>query len=116
MPGDPGATVVTNSCALSLCARGCGCAWHPAFPTPSWAVKDDAKSGRICGAAGWRRVDRMASEFLHPSHSGAPDRRTRNPYIHAILRPDVFRGRANARPVLTEGWRYTTTYVGQESD
>src|SRR5664279_6484495 len=35
MPGDPGATVVTNSCAYLLCARGCGCNGHPAFPTPS---------------------------------------------------------------------------------
>jgi hypothetical protein len=35
MPGDPGATVVTNACAFYHCARGCGCIGHPAFPTPS---------------------------------------------------------------------------------
>jgi hypothetical protein len=35
MPGDPGATVVTNACAFYHCARGCGCNGHPAFPTPS---------------------------------------------------------------------------------
>jgi hypothetical protein len=35
MPGDPGATVVTNACAFYHCARGCGCNGHPAFPTAS---------------------------------------------------------------------------------
>jgi hypothetical protein len=35
MPGDPGATVVTNACVLLLYTRGCGCNGHPAFPTPS---------------------------------------------------------------------------------
>src|SRR6185312_7224428 len=34
MPGDPGATVVTNACAFYHCARGCGCNGHPAFPAP----------------------------------------------------------------------------------
>jgi hypothetical protein len=34
MPGDPGATVVTNACAYYLRARGCGCNGHPAFPAP----------------------------------------------------------------------------------
>ena len=27
--------VVTNACAFYQCTRGCGCARHPAFPTPS---------------------------------------------------------------------------------
>src|SRR5580692_3912700 len=34
MPGDPGATVVTNSCVYYFYTRGCGCNGHPAFPTP----------------------------------------------------------------------------------
>ena len=34
MPGDPGATVVTTSCAFYLCTRDCGCNGHPAFPAP----------------------------------------------------------------------------------
>ena len=34
MPGDPGATVVTNACAFYHCARGYGCIGHPAFPAP----------------------------------------------------------------------------------
>jgi hypothetical protein len=34
MPGDPGATVVTNACVLLPYTRGCGCNGHPAFPTP----------------------------------------------------------------------------------
>ncbi|SHN69786.1 hypothetical protein SAMN05444170_1612 [Bradyrhizobium erythrophlei] len=32
MPGDPGATVVTNSCVLFLYTRGCGCVWVPGIP------------------------------------------------------------------------------------
>src|ERR1700761_1864420 len=35
MPGDSGATVVTNARATTLTTRGCGCIGHPAFPTPS---------------------------------------------------------------------------------
>src|ERR1700738_5622487 len=36
MPGESGATVVTTLvCFTTLCARGCGCSGHPAFPTPS---------------------------------------------------------------------------------
>ena len=36
MPGDPGATVVTNARAYYLYTRGCGCNGHPAFPAPPW--------------------------------------------------------------------------------
>jgi hypothetical protein len=34
MPGDPGATVVTNARATYHYTRGCGCNGHPAFPAP----------------------------------------------------------------------------------
>ena len=34
MPGETGEPVVTNSYAFLFCMRGCGCAKHPAFPTP----------------------------------------------------------------------------------
>src|SRR3984885_12357195 len=34
IPGDPGATVVTNACVLLPYTRGCGCNGHPAFPAP----------------------------------------------------------------------------------
>src|SRR6201996_3458999 len=37
MPGDSGATVVTNARATTFYTRGCGCIGHPAFPTPSGA-------------------------------------------------------------------------------
>jgi hypothetical protein len=39
MPGDPGATVVTNARAYYHYTRGCGCNGHPAFPTPSLGRK-----------------------------------------------------------------------------
>src|SRR3977135_2392255 len=36
MPGESGVTVVTTLvCFTTLCARGCGCIGHPAFPAPS---------------------------------------------------------------------------------
>ncbi len=36
MPGDSGATVVTNARAYYHYTRGCGCNGHPAFPAPPW--------------------------------------------------------------------------------
>jgi hypothetical protein len=61
MPGDPGATVVTNACVLLLYTRGYGCNGHPAFPAPSlgqrralcWAK--DFSTTRALSAAGTRR-------------------------------------------------------------
>src|ERR1700761_9346948 len=43
MPGDSGATVVTNARAYYHYTRGCGCIGHPAFPTPS-----DLQGEMIC--------------------------------------------------------------------
>jgi hypothetical protein len=46
MPGDPGATVVTNARAYYQYTRGCGCNGHPAFPTPSfWGERYRHNSG-----------------------------------------------------------------------
>jgi hypothetical protein len=50
MPGDPGATVVTNACAFYHCARGYGCNGHPAFPAPP---------------LGWRHALIGAEGFMH---------------------------------------------------
>ena len=48
MPGDPGATVVTNARAYYQYTRGCGCNGHPAFPTPSVSGRSfPAQLGRI---------------------------------------------------------------------
>ena len=67
MPGDPGATVVTNSCAFYFCTRGCGCVGHPAFPTPS-GVEDKCKT-RAHRAAGTRRhVHLLSSLRAKPSN------------------------------------------------
>jgi hypothetical protein len=46
MPGDPGATVVTNACVLLPYTRGCGCNGHPAFPAPLLGLRH-ALVGRI---------------------------------------------------------------------
>jgi hypothetical protein len=46
MPGDPGATVVTNACVLLPYTRGCGCNGHPAFPTPFVGRRIHAQLGR----------------------------------------------------------------------
>jgi hypothetical protein len=48
MPGDSGATVVTNACAFYHCARGYGCNGHPAFPAPSWGDRFLHNSGALC--------------------------------------------------------------------
>src|ERR1700704_5523148 len=43
-----GGPVVTKLvCLTTLCARGCGCSGHPAFPTPSVGRKIHAQLGRI---------------------------------------------------------------------
>jgi hypothetical protein len=48
MPGDLGATVVTNACVLLPYTRGCGCNGHPAFPAPSISGRRiPAQLGRI---------------------------------------------------------------------
>src|ERR1700721_1120129 len=49
MPGDPGATVVTNARAYYHYARGCGCIGHPAFPAPL-GVAPTPSLGRIVHA------------------------------------------------------------------
>jgi hypothetical protein len=45
MPGDPGATVVTNARAYYHYTRGYGCNGHPAFPTPFVGRKVQHNSG-----------------------------------------------------------------------
>src|SRR5579864_9451336 len=54
MPECFGEPVVTNSCAFHLCARGCGCVVHPAFPAPSSTWRDNVleKPGREIAAGG----------------------------------------------------------------
>jgi len=61
--GCPGATVVTNACATTLCARGCGCNGHPAFPTPL-----------------------LGGSFMH--NSGASRRGNMKLYLTVIVRLD----------------------------
>ena len=65
MPGDPGATVVTNSCAFYLCARGYGCNGHPAFPTPFVGRRFMHNSGAARGenAPGRRRPRKRAIQY-----------------------------------------------------
>jgi hypothetical protein len=46
MPGDSGATVVTNARAYYHYTRGCGCIGHPAFPTPFVGREAHAQLGR----------------------------------------------------------------------
>jgi hypothetical protein len=80
MPGDPGATVVTNACAFYHCARGCGCKGHPAFPTPFVGRKVHAQLGRIapreCGGIDGMRVTSFRGDAKH---------RTRNLEIPGLV-------------------------------
>src|SRR5580704_14535183 len=55
MPGDPGATVVTNACVLLPYTRDCGCNGHPAFPTPFFCWAKVLSTTRALAAARTRR-------------------------------------------------------------
>jgi hypothetical protein len=82
MPGDPGATVVTNACVLLLYTRGCGCDGHPAFPAPFTGERYMHNSGAI-SAAGmrWRgcELKQRHSRFDATFRPGIPDRHTGYP-------------------------------------
>jgi len=52
MPGDPGATVVTNARAYYHYTRGCGCNGHPAFPAPPWGSATPSLGRRISAQLG----------------------------------------------------------------
>jgi hypothetical protein len=71
MPGDPGATVVTNSRAFYFCTRGCGCTGRPAFPTPSVGREIHARLGRItsreCGCAFEIRTTSLRAKRSNPA-------------------------------------------------
>jgi hypothetical protein len=72
MPGDPGATVVTNACAFYFCARGCGCNGHPAFPTPSLGESFMHNPG--ASRRGIAKVYVNYSDVIARSESDDPDR------------------------------------------
>src|ERR1700761_3493973 len=59
MPGDSGATVVTNARAYYHYTRGCGCIGHPAFPTPSFEGRAAFNSGRKIAIPRAHRAARM---------------------------------------------------------
>jgi hypothetical protein len=70
MPGDPGATVVTNACAFYHCARGCGCNGHPAFPTPSILGRISCNNSSAFRAArreivSSRHCEKRSDEAIH---------------------------------------------------
>src|SRR6202042_3495938 len=69
MPGDPGATVVTNACVLLPYTRGCGCNGHPAFPAPLLGRRLHAQLGRIasreCLSASCRHCEERSDEAIH---------------------------------------------------
>jgi hypothetical protein len=75
MPGDPGATVVTNSCAFYLCARGCGCNGHPAFPTPSMGegFKHNSGASRRGKAEAYPKLERRHCERSEAIHRAAKE-------------------------------------------
>jgi hypothetical protein len=78
--GCPGVLVVTNACAFYLCARGCGCSGHPAFPTPFVGRIDCAQLGRFA-SRGCERVSEISLRvgIANGSRECAPDNRLRVP-------------------------------------
>ena len=70
MPGDPGATVVTNACVLLPYTRGCGCNGHPAFPAPPWGSAHALFVGRIVHAQLGRNAPREGVPAVIARESG----------------------------------------------
>src|SRR6185312_13444462 len=100
MPGDPGATVVTNACVLLLTTRGCGCNGHPAFPAPFVSGRTNyAKLGRIVPREGEGMFDAgclMKSILVIPGCAILAQ--ARNPYsLQGLWIP----GSRYARPGMT---------------
>src|SRR3982075_702866 len=80
MPGVPVDLWWLHSCAtITLCARGCGCSGHPAFPTPSVGRKIHAHLGRIAP-----RDRALMFEIGKPSLRGA--KRRSNPFFLYVAR------------------------------
>src|SRR6195256_2593612 len=65
-----GLVVTTLVCVTTLCARGCGCSGHPAFPTPSVGRKIHAQLGRI--APRDRKVASPILQLSSPAKAGDP--------------------------------------------
>src|SRR3979490_1274224 len=74
-----GLVVTTLVCVTTLCARGCGCSGHPAFPTPSVGRKIQAQLGRIAP-----RDRGLMFEIGKPSLRGA--KRRSNPFFLYVAR------------------------------
>src|SRR3977135_2990219 len=62
-----GPVVTTLVCVTTLCARGCGCGGHPAFPTPSVGRKAHARLGRIAPRGAEACLVHYSVRGLHPS-------------------------------------------------
>jgi hypothetical protein len=88
MPGVSGGPVVTTLvCFTSLCARGCGCSGHPAFPTPSGRqfVHDSGVS---------RRGSAAVCLKFERHHCCVTSKRAAVPFREAgLLLPPPWRGR-----------------------
>ena len=65
-PGCSGEPVVTCSCALFFCTRGCGCIARPAFPAPFvWGMKIHGQLGR-CASREGECMTQRAPSFRDP--------------------------------------------------
>src|SRR3982074_3223506 len=65
-----GPVVTTLVCVTTLCARGCGCGGHPAFPTPSVGRKIHAQHGGSAARDG--QVARSILQLSSPAKAGDP--------------------------------------------
>jgi hypothetical protein len=105
MPGDPGATVVTNACAFYHCARGCGCNGHPAFPTPSLGGSTTNNSGAIRRGnvklylAVFARSTRISASRC-PSTGSA----TKQSTLASLLPHGLLRGACHRARIRATGW------------
>jgi hypothetical protein len=71
MPGDPGATVVTNARAYYHYTRGCRCNRHPAFPASPWGSATPSLGGSFMHNSGAiRAAGKLPAVII--SESGRP--------------------------------------------
>jgi hypothetical protein len=111
MPGDSGGPVVaTLVCVTTLCARGCGCSGHPAFPTPSVGRKIHAQLGRI--APRDRKVASPILQLSSPAKAGDPVFRDASDGIEKPRRTGYPAGACHRARRRETRWRGMTTSCG----
>src|SRR5258706_10528068 len=96
-PGESGCTCGEYSCAFHLCARGCGCSWHPAFPTPSFRGE------------GFLQTSGVSRRGIAKLYLGVIARSESDEAIHFLMpRYGLLRGACHRARIRATRWLATT--------